>query len=90
MTAPVDFTDCPRLPGRAYNGANGKKIAVSFDFLASSEDPGLAAARARIVQRIDPAAFAALVDETPYLTDLQRTFYKTYFAARAAALFGVS
>ena len=27
----VDFTDCPRVPGRAYNGANGKKIAVSFE-----------------------------------------------------------
>ena len=27
----VDFTVCPRVPGRAYNGANGKKIAVSFD-----------------------------------------------------------
>ena len=25
---PIDFTDCERLPGRAYNGANGKKIAV--------------------------------------------------------------
>ena len=27
----IDFTDCPRIPGRAYNGANGKKIAVSFE-----------------------------------------------------------
>ncbi len=27
----VDFTSCPRVPGRAYNGANGKKIAVSFE-----------------------------------------------------------
>ena len=26
----VDFTACPRVPGRAYNGANGKKIAVSW------------------------------------------------------------
>lgn len=25
-----DFTDLPRVPGRAYNGANGKKLAVSF------------------------------------------------------------
>lgn len=28
---PVDFTNCERLPGRAYNGANGKKIAVRYD-----------------------------------------------------------
>ena len=27
---PVDFTTCERLPGRAYNGANGKKIAVRY------------------------------------------------------------
>ena len=27
----VDFTSCPRVPGRAYNGANGKKVAVSFE-----------------------------------------------------------
>ena len=26
----VDFTSCPRLSNRAYNGANGKKIAISY------------------------------------------------------------
>ena len=26
----IDFTSCPRIPVRAYNGANGKKIAVLF------------------------------------------------------------
>lgn len=26
----TDFTHCPRIPGRAYNGANGKKIAVMY------------------------------------------------------------
>lgn len=26
----MDFTNCPRVAGKAYNGANGKKIAVSF------------------------------------------------------------
>lgn len=26
----VDFTSCPRVMSRAYNGANGKKIAVSY------------------------------------------------------------
>ena len=29
MTA-IDFTSCPRIPFRAYNGANGKKVAVLF------------------------------------------------------------
>ena len=31
MTDPIDFMPCERLPGRAYNGANGKKIAVHYD-----------------------------------------------------------
>ena len=31
MTEAIDFTHCERLPGRAYNGANGKKIAVRYD-----------------------------------------------------------
>ena len=26
----IDFTGCPRVPGRAYNGANGKKVAVQY------------------------------------------------------------
>ena len=29
MTA-IDFTSCPHIPFRAYNGANGKKVAVLF------------------------------------------------------------
>ena len=31
MTQPIDFSLCERLAGRAYNGANGKKIAVRHD-----------------------------------------------------------
>lgn len=31
MKKAIDFTNCRRLPGRAYNGANGKKIAVEFE-----------------------------------------------------------
>ena len=27
----TDFTSCKRLPYRAYNGANGKKIAIEYD-----------------------------------------------------------
>ena len=26
----IDFTDCPHVRGKAYNGANGKKIAVTY------------------------------------------------------------
>lgn len=31
MTDRIDFTACRRLLSRAYNGANGKKIAVDYD-----------------------------------------------------------
>lgn len=27
----IDFTNCRIIPGRAYNGANGSKIAVEFN-----------------------------------------------------------
>ncbi len=27
----IDFTNCPKIMGRAYNGANGKKIAVEYN-----------------------------------------------------------
>ncbi len=26
----IDFTNCRRLPYKAYNGANGKKIAIEY------------------------------------------------------------
>lgn len=31
MAERIDFTNCRVIPGRAYNGANGKKIAVEYD-----------------------------------------------------------
>lgn len=31
MEQMIDFTSCPRVLGRAYNGANGKKIAVLYN-----------------------------------------------------------
>jgi len=27
----IDFTKCKQVPGRAYSGANGKKIAVEYE-----------------------------------------------------------
>lgn len=31
MMKNIDFTDCKRLLGKAYNGANGKKIAIEYE-----------------------------------------------------------
>ena len=36
MTKNIDFTNCPRLFDRAYNGANGKKIAVVQSYRAKA------------------------------------------------------
>lgn len=30
MARLIDFSNCPVIPGQAYNGANGKKIAVEY------------------------------------------------------------
>ena len=87
MFEPVDFTHCERLPGRAYNGANGQKIGY-VDFISRNRDGAIAPSLARIVPRIDIGAIAAFIDDTPLLTDLQRRFYTTYLAARYEALFG--
>jgi len=31
MTKKIDFTNCKQIPGRAYSGANGKKISVEYE-----------------------------------------------------------
>ena len=64
----------------------GKKIGYA-NFIAQNADGDLAPSLARILPRIDLAAINAFVDDTPYLSDLQRQFYKTYLAARYEAMF---
>jgi hypothetical protein len=34
----IDFTNCPIVPGRAYNGANGKKISIEFEGSRATAD----------------------------------------------------
>ena len=84
--------DKAELDARIYNfpasalKQEGKKI-VYVDFIAQNRDGVLAPSLKRIVPRIDLAAINAFIDDTPYLTDLQRRFYKIYLAARYAAMF---
>ena len=79
--------DKAELDARIYNfpasalKQDGKKI-VYVDFIAQNRDGVLAPSLKRIVPRIDLAAISAFIDDTPYLTDLQSQFYKTYLAAR--------
>lgn len=60
---------------------NDRKINY-YDFLTASENDDCNAALLRIVPRIDMAAIHGFIDEVPYLTNLQREFYKTYLRAR--------
>ena len=85
MTEAIDFTSCERLPGRAYNGTNGKKIGY-VDFFKRHGSDVLAPSLARIVPRIDLPAICSFIDNVTLLTDLQRVFYKIYLSARYEAL----
>ena len=64
----------------------GRKINYR-DFIAARSESGLVEALARLLPRIRALDFAALLDETPYVTNLQRTFLATYLAARRDRIF---
>ena len=84
--------DKAELDARIYNfpasalKQEGKKIGY-VDFIAQNRDGVLAPSLKRILPRIDLAAISAFIDDIPYLSDLQRKFYKTYLAARYEAMF---
>jgi hypothetical protein len=58
-----------------------KKIKY-FDFISSLKNEDCNRALRRIVPKIDMQAIDCIIEETPYITDLQKTFYKTILAAR--------
>lgn len=60
---------------------NGSKINY-YNFLNAAENEDCNAAILRMVPQIDMDAIHSFIDEVPFLTDLQRTFYKTYLDAR--------
>ena len=60
---------------------DGKKINY-FNFISSLENKDCNAALKRIVPRINMQQINALIDETPFITDLQKNFYKTMLAER--------
>lgn len=60
---------------------NGKKIKY-FDFISSLQNAECNAALQRIAPRIDMKKIERIIDETPFLTDLQRQFYKTMLKTR--------
>lgn len=60
---------------------NGRKINYR-DFLMSAEYEGCKEATKRMVSRIDIDRISTFIDGVPYLSDLQRKFYKYYIKAR--------
>lgn len=53
-----------------------------FDFISSLQNKDCNKALKRILPRINMAEINNIVEETPYITDLQKTFYKTMLAQR--------
>lgn len=60
---------------------DGEKIRY-FDFISSLKNKDCNAALKRIMPKIDMNKINALIDETPSITELQKTFYKTMLAER--------
>lgn len=60
---------------------NGKKLNY-YDFLTTTNNADCRKAIRRIVPRIDMEQIRVLINDTPYLSDLQKEFYQSYLAAR--------
>lgn len=60
---------------------NGKRINY-FKYISSLENEGCNAALRRIVPRIDMEKIKDIVNQTPYISDLQKTFYITMLTER--------
>lgn len=59
----------------------GKKINY-YDFLSSAEYEDCNQTVKRICERVDMDKIRAFIDEVPYISDLQKEFYKEYISAR--------
>lgn len=64
---------------------NNQKINY-FDFLTSLQNPDCNRTLKRIMPRIDMEAICRMVDETPFITDLQKQFYKTMLQERKTCI----
>lgn len=60
---------------------NGKKINY-YDFLTTQQDADCGAALKRIIPKVDMERIGSFIESVPYITDLQKEFYKKYISAR--------
>ena len=72
-----------RIFERPFSGikTNGQKIQY-FKFISSLENKDCNKALKRILPRIDMNKIDTIVDKTPFISDLQREFYKTLLRER--------
>jgi len=56
---------------------DGRKINY-YDFLMSAEEPQCNAAIQRMVPKINLEQIKGFIDEIPYITELKKTFYKSF------------
>lgn len=68
---------------------NGKKIRY-FDFISSLQVSECNQALKSILPRIDMGKINAIIDETPFITQLQKDFYKTILADRKTRILDFS
>lgn len=59
-----------------------QNVKEYYDFLLAAEYKECNEALLRIVPKIDIEEINAFVDNVPYISKLQRKFYKTYIYAR--------
>ena len=61
---------------------HGDRKINYYNFLMTAENDDCNAALMRMVPRIDMHKICDFIDQVPYLSELQRDFYKTYLRAR--------
>ena len=69
-----------RFPTSAIK-LNGRKLNY-YDFLTTTDNSDCHAALERIFPRIDFSKIDLIINDIPYITDLQKEFYRVYIKAR--------
>ncbi|WP_329886583.1 HipA domain-containing protein [Pseudoramibacter sp. HA2172] len=89
------LTDRAQLNKRIYDiplsaiNVDGKKIRY-FDFISSLQYEGCNEALRRILPRIDMEKIGAIIEQTPFISDLQKRFYMTMLTERKARILDFS
>ena len=89
------LNDNNELNARVYNyplsaiQSGGRKINY-FEYISSLRDQNCNDAIERVVPRINMYDIAALVNTTPYITDIQKTFINSFLSARCERILDYS